>query len=131
MGYRSSWALVVHCRDNLQDLADFEVWLELKEVEEKNSIKDPTQFDTFMFIRSCKQNDTSHPEEEGFLSYKDNHTKCYPPWDEVIATIGEYCDDHNLEWSYARVGEERTDIEEKGRSDYAYVCVHVSLAFDF
>jgi hypothetical protein len=127
MGYRSSWALVVYSEDNEQVLADFEVWLELKAAEEKQH--ETERMWVFGYIKDEKINDLSHPEKKGFLTYNNDYTKCYDPWDDGINAIGKYCEEHGLEWDYVRVGEDLTDIERKGESNNTLVNIDISLSF--
>lgn len=126
VSYRCNWALVVQSEDE-QVLADFEVWLAMKVKDEECAIFD--SYKTFTDFKREKDEELSHPTKNGYLTYTNDYTKWSQAWDDMITSIGEYCDEHKVFWEYVRVGEELSDIELLGNYDDHLITVNVSLLF--
>jgi hypothetical protein len=126
VSYRCNWALVIQSED-AQVLADFEVWLAMKEKDEERRTFDSHK--TFTYFKQEKDEERSHPTNNGYLTYTNDYTKWSQAWDDMITSIGEYCDGHKIFWEYVRIGEELSDVELLGNYDDHLITVNVSLLF--
>jgi hypothetical protein len=127
VGYCSNWALVIQSED-AQVLADFEVWLAMKAKDEECPMFCDSP-KTFTYFEQDKDEELSHPTKNGYLTYTNDYTKCSQAWDDMITSIGEYCDEHKIFWEYVRIGEELSDIELLGNYYDHLITVNVSLLF--
>lgn len=127
VSYRCNWALVIQSDDDAQVLADFEVWLTMKAKDEECHIFDSHKL--FTYFEQEKNEELSHPTKKGYITYTNDYTKWSQEWDDMITSIGEYCDEHKIFWEYVRIGEELSDIELLGNYYDHLITVNVSLLF--
>jgi hypothetical protein len=105
VGYRSEWKLVIVAADiNARDLVlrwmfDYSTMINVSIPDSHRPMMET--------ILQCELERTIN-----HVMFGDNSTKCYPPWDDVIADIREYVNmNPELDMGYARVGEDYDDIE--------------------
>lgn len=142
MGYRSEWQLLIVGTE--KEVREFEVWMhEMCEKAAEGSSARLT--DTWDTIRCSRNDETEHfptlqfPERDSGgefdaqvgISFSYDHTKCYPPWDDVIEQIFERIEECNMDAAYGRLGEEPEDVELRDCGKRLYVCMEKNLTKPF
>lgn len=105
MGYRSEWQLAIAAADKaaldlvLGWMFDYSTMINASIPEEHRGI--------MAEILKCETE-----RSDTHVMFGDNFTKCYPPWDSVVADIRDYTDaNEELDMGYARIGEDYDDME--------------------
>jgi hypothetical protein len=103
MGYRSDWQLgiISSTEDKLEEVR---TWMIDYTADTANG-EDERNIMQYII-------DSERETEDTFVSFGDEGYKCYDPWDSVIQDIKCYVNtDDELDYGYARIGEELEDIE--------------------
>ena len=142
MGYRSEWQLLIVGTE--KEVKEFEDWMH--EMQEKAAEGSSARLtDTWDAIRSSLNDRIEHfptlqfPECDSGgevdaqigISFSYDHTKCYPPWDDVIEQIFERIEECDMDAAYGRLGEDPQDVELRDCGKRSYVSIVRNLAKPF
>ena len=122
MGYRSEWQLLVAGTE--EQVKEFESWMHDKQEE---SAEGPLarRTDIWDFIRSCRNEVEKFTSLTGDpmvgLSWSNDFTKCYPPWDNIIDQVFEWIEENDMDAAYGRMGENHEDVDIRDCNKQLYV----------
>lgn len=119
MGYRSKWQLlVVGSPDQLSEFQDFvETQSGDARAPHNTELEDRFQY----FIDSWDEEPITLATSFVGFRYAAEWDKCYSPvWEDFRDMLYEYLEDHGIQYSMVRVGEDATDIEEAYSDRFAY-----------
>ena len=106
MGYRSQWALAAFGEpDKMQE---FIRWMESYPPMTIPPDERASKAEVMSTILDREQERT---EDGRCITFGDDQTKCYTPWDEVIAEIREKAEETGVDMAYGRFGENLDDFE--------------------
>ena len=109
MGYRSEWKLAIGKAENAErKIEDLLTWMKyMVEFGNKDASGFYSEQSTFETIYTSKEEQTEH-----YITFSDDWTKCYDPWDAVLGKITNKAEELGLDWAYVRIGEETDDVSE-------------------
>ncbi len=55
------------------------------------------------------------------LSWSNDFTKCYPPWDNIIDQVFEWIEENDMDAAYGRMGENHEDVDIRDCNKQLYV----------
>ena len=111
MGYYSEWQLLVI--GNTEQLSVFQSFVETQAGDTTASFRQASE-SRFEYLANCWDDDpvTLRDGRVGFR-YVADRDKCYEPeWSEFRAVLSAHLRVSGLEYSFVRVGEDTSDIEE-------------------
>lgn len=111
MGYYSEWQLLVV--GNTEQLSEFQAFVERQSGDTTASFRQASE-SRFEYLANCWDDDpVTLPDGRVGFRYVADRDKCYDPdWSDFRAILSAYFEESGLEYSFVRVGEHTSDIEE-------------------